>query len=186
MALTKYKLGELIEVVDERNAEGQYKLDSVRGISIEKIFIETKADMSGVSLNPYFVVKPDSFAYVPVTSRNGSKITIAHNITEQTYIVSSSYIVFKIARKDILLSDYLFMYFNRPEFDRYSRFHSWGSARETFSWAEMCNIEIDLPSLEIQKKFSNVCVALMNFRGLNFKLSEICPILIKGSIDEGK
>ena len=111
---------------------------------------------------------------------------MAYNTDEKIYLVSSISIVFKVSREDILLSNYLFMFFNRPEFDRYARFHSWGSARETFSWADMCDISIHLPPIEIQKKFSDVCVSLMNFKGLNLKLSEICPILIKGSLDEGK
>ena len=123
MKLNKYKLGELISLSDERNSEENYKLSDVKGISIKKEFIETKADMKGVSLKPYKVVKPDFFAYVTVTSRNSEKITIAHNTTDKTYIVSSSYIVFKIKKKEILDSAYLFMYFNRPEFDRYSRFN---------------------------------------------------------------
>ncbi len=153
MGLSKYKLGELVAQCDDRNYDLAYTLDDVKGISIQKVFIETKADMSGVSLSPYKLVRPDEFAYVTVTSRNGEKITLAHNSTENTYIVSSSYVVFKVARPDLLNSDYLFMYFNRPEFDRYSRFSSWGSARETFDWSEMCDIEIDLPSLPIQQKY---------------------------------
>lgn len=160
MALTKYKLGELIELCDERNSHNAYTLDDVKGISIKKEFIETKADMSGVSLSPYILVKPDSFAYVTVTSRNGEKITLAHNISDDTYIVSSSYIVFKVCRPDLLLSNYLFMYFNRPEFDRYARFNSWGSARETFSWEDMCDVDITLPSLETQQKFVDVYTSL--------------------------
>lgn len=161
MALSKYKLGELIQLEDERNSQGLYSIDDVKGISIQKIFIETKADMQGVSLTPYILVKPDFFAYVTVTSRNGEKITLAHNTTENTYIVSSSYVVFSIKRNDLLLSDYLFMYFNRPEFDRYSRFNSWGSARETFSWEDFCDIEIDLPSLDIQQKYVDVYNAML-------------------------
>jgi len=161
MALTKYKLGDLIEQCDERNSALTYTLDNVKGISIQKIFIETKADMEGVSLKPYKLVKPDEFAYVTVTSRNGEKITLAHNDTENTYIVSSSYIVFKVKDTDVLLSEYLFMYFNRAEFDRYSRFNSWGSARETFDWSEMCDIEIELPPIDIQKKFAAVYVSML-------------------------
>lgn len=156
MALTKYRLGELIELSDDRNADNKFTLKDVKGISIQKKFIETKADMEGVSLKPYILVYPDCFAYVTVTSRNGEKITIAHNTSTNTYIVSSSYVVFKVKREDILLSDYLFMYFNRPEFDRYSRFNSWGSARETFSWEEMCDIEIELPDIPTQQKFVDV------------------------------
>lgn len=153
MQLNKYKLGKLIEMSDERNECLEYGLENIKGISIKKEFIETKADMEGVSLKPYKIVKNDYFAYVPITSRNGNKITLAHNVTNDTYIVSSSYIVFKVTKPEILNSDYLFMYFNRFEFDRYSRFNSWGSAREAFSWQEMCDIEIELPSIEMQKKY---------------------------------
>ena len=148
MALAKYKLGDLLQLCDDRNYDGEYSLEDLKGISIQKRFMETKANMEDVSLSPYILVEPDSFAYVTVTSRNGEKITIAHNTSAQTYIVSSSYVVFKVKRKSLLSSDYLFMYFNRPEFDRYARFHSWGSARETFDWDAMCDIEIELPDMD--------------------------------------
>ena len=161
MALTKYKLGELIQLEDERNNDGKYTLNDVKGISIQKIFIETKANMQDVSLLPYILVKPDFFAYVTVTSRNGEKITLAHNDTKDTYIVSSSYVVFSIKRTDLLNSDYLFMYFNRPEFDRYARFNSWGSARETFDWDTLCDIDIELPDLPTQQKYVDIYNALV-------------------------
>jgi len=161
MGLTKYKLGDLLGLSDSRNENLKYGIDDVKGISIQKIFIETKADMTNVSLRPYYLVEPDDFAYVTVTSRNGEKITIAHNDTKNTYIVSSSYVVFRVSRRDVLLSDFLFMYFNRPEFDRYTRFNSWGSARETFSWNEMCDIDIDLPPISIQQKYVDVYNAML-------------------------
>ena len=161
MSLIKYKLGDLIEQCDDRNEELKYSLKDVKGISIQKIFIETKANMDGVSLKPYKLVNSDDFAYVTVTSRNGEKITLAHNTTKDTYIVSSSYIVFRVKEKKKLDSDYLFMYFNRRDFDRYSRFNSWGSARETFSWEDMCDIDIELPSLEIQQKYVDVYKAML-------------------------
>lgn len=161
MGLIKYKLGELIDICDDKNTELKYNLCDVKGISIQKKFIDTKADMNGVSLKPYLIVAPDDFAYVSVTSRNGEKITLAHNTTKNTYIVSSSYLVFRIKHNEILLSDYLFMYFNRPEFDRYSRYNSWGSARETFTWEEMCDTEIELPPIEIQQKYVNIYNALV-------------------------
>lgn len=157
----KYKLSRLIKQVDERNTNGEYNLSDVRGISIQKVFIDTKAKMDGVSLNPYKQVKPDTFAYVTVTSRNSEKITLAYNNTEDTYIVSSSYVVFKNKEPKLLSSEFLFMYFNRPEFDRYSRYNSWGSARETFSWDDMCDIELDLPPLAIQEKYVAVYQAML-------------------------
>lgn len=157
----KYKLLRLIEQIDDRNSDEEYSLSDVKGISIQKVFIETKAKMDGVSLKPYKLVKPDSFAYVTVTSRNGEKITLAYNDTEDTYIVSSSYIVFKVKEPELLSSEFLFMYFNRPEFDRFARYNSWGSARETFSWDDMCDIEIDLPPLHIQEKYVAIYKAML-------------------------
>lgn len=161
MALHKYKLGELIQLEDERNFNGQYALGDVKGISIQKVFIDTKADMQGVPLAPYILVKPDFFAYVTVTSRNGEKITLAHNTTNNTYIVSSSYVVFSVLKRSLLDSNYLFMYFSRPEFDRYARFNSWGSARETFDWDTLCDIDIELPDLPTQQKYVDIYNAMV-------------------------
>ncbi len=158
----KYKLVDLIEQIDKRNTKGQFGLSSVKGISIQKVFIETKANMDGVSLTPYKLVEPNTFAYVTVTSRNGEKITLAYNDSTNTYIVSSSYIVFKVKKPDLLSSEFLFMYFNRPEFDRFSRYNSWGSARETFSWDDMCDIKIDLPPLHIQEKYVAVYKSMLD------------------------
>ncbi len=178
-----YRLGELIESENERNTEGTYTLDDVRGISIQKNFIETKADMSGVSLNPYIIVRPGAFAYCPDTSRNGDKISLAYNDTDNVYLVSPIYNVFSIKRNDLLLPEYLFMYFNRPEFDRYTRFHSWGSARENFNWDDMCNVKIPVPPIEIQRKYAGVYTAMTEHqrnlsRGLD-DLRLVCDMYIE-------
>lgn len=186
----KVKIGSFIEQVDERNEHGEFKIENLRGISIEKKFISTKANMKGVSLKPYLLVKPNYFSYVPVTSRNGEKITLALNSTNTTYIVSSSYTVFRIINESKLCPKYLMMFFNRSEFDRYARFNSWGSARESFDWSEMCNVTIPIPPIEIQKSI----VAIYNARNeriainekLKSQIKDICPILIKGSLEEAK
>lgn len=186
MAVKKYKLGDLIEPSDEKNTGLKYGIDDVKGISIQKIFIETKADMTDVSLSPYLLVKPDYFAYVTVTSRNGEKITLAHNKTEDTYIVSSSYVVFRIKQPKILLSDYLFIYFNRPEFDRFSRFNSWGSARETFSWDDLCDIDIVLPDLPTQQKYVQIYESLVaNQKSYEQGLEDL-KLVCDGFLDELK
>lgn len=161
MALTKYKLGGLIEPCDTRNYDGKYTLDDIRGISTGKQFIDTKANMDGVSLSSYKVVDSQEFAYVADTSRRGEKIAIAFNSTEKAIIISSIYTVFRISRKEILNDDYLFMYFNRPEFDRYSRFNSWGSARETFDWDTLCDMDIELPDLPTQQKYVDIYKAMV-------------------------
>lgn len=157
----KYKLGDLIAQSNEKNTQNIYSIDDVKGISIQKKFIDTKADLTNVSLTPYLLVKPNYFAYVTITSRNGEKITLAYNDSSNTFLVSSSYISFYVKRTDIIDNKFLFMFFNRPEFDRYSRFHSWGSAREAFSWEDLCNIELDLPSLAVQQKYVAVYQAML-------------------------
>lgn len=161
MALTRYKLGELIELCDVRNYEGTYTLDDIRGISTGKEFIDTKANMDGVSLSSYKVVNCQEFAYVADTSRRGDKIAIAFNNGDKSILISSIYTVFCVSRENILLSDYLFIYFNRLEFDRYARFNSWGSARETFNWEDMCDIDIDLPDIAVQQKYVDIYKAMI-------------------------
>jgi hypothetical protein len=153
-------LGKYIEIYDERN---QDRLDAshVVGISTSKEFIETKAKLDGVNLQSYKVVPPGHFAYVSDTSRRGEKISLAYNSSSTEYLVSSISTVFKVASPEILSSEFLFMYFNRPEFDRFSRFNSWGSARETFSWDDMCDIEIVLPPLHIQEKYVAVYKSML-------------------------
>ena len=183
------KLGNYITLCDRTNADLKYSVADVKGISIEKKFIDTKANMEGVSLAPYAVVEPNEFAYVTVTSRNGGKISLARNSSSHAYICSSSYVVFKIINTKKLLPEYLSMLFERREFDRYARFHSWGSARETFDWDEMCCVEIPVPDIKIQQDIVDIFKAYNARKEIAEKLKaqiqNICPILIKGSIEEG-
>ncbi len=184
----KVKIGDFIEVCDERNSEGIYTLKNLRGVSIEKKFIDTKADMAGVSLVPYIVVKPDYFVFVPVTSRNGEKITLALNDSDDTYIVSSAYTVFRVKDTKELLPQYLFMYFNRPEFDRYARFNSWGSAREVFTMDDMNDVEIPIPDIKVQRQIVNIHKCYIERQriadALKEQIKNICPVLIRGSLME--
>lgn len=181
-------IGQFIFQRDLRN-DGSLGVSSVRGISTGKEFINTKADMEGVGLNNYKVVAPGQFAYVPDTSRRGDKISLALNISENTYLVSSISIVFD-TQKDILLPEYLMLFFVRSEFDRYARFHSWGSARETFDWSEMCDVQIPIPDIKIQQYIVNIYTAYLLRKEINEQLKtqvkDVCPILIKGSLEEAE
>lgn len=176
-------LGKYIEQSDERNSEEMYLLEDVTGISNEKSVIPTKADMKYVSLTPYKIFKPNEFCYVTVTSRNGGKISLALNNTGQAKIVSSSYVVFRSIDKSILLPEYLFLLFNRPEFDRYTRFNSWGSARETFDWNEMCRVQIPLPPIDVQQAIVDVYHCMERAKQIattaREKLKTLCPALVQ-------
>lgn len=183
-------IGKYLELTEATNETLQYGIDDVRGVSIEKKLIETKANMEGVNLSPYLLVRPNEFAYVTVTSRNGEKISIALNDSDRTYICSSSYVVFKSKETSKLLPQYLMLYFSRSEFNRYSRFNSWGSARETFDWSEMCNVEIPIPDISVQKAIAEMYTVYIARARINEQLKaqikDICPILIRGSLEEGK
>lgn len=146
------KLGEYIRPIDERNSDGSLGEDNLYGISVTKDFIVTHANLVGVTFDSYKVVAPRQFAYIPDTSRRGDKIAISLNTTREKIIVSSICTVFEIVDEDQLLPEYLMLWFMRPEFDRYARFMSNGSAREVFDWDSMCGVELPVPSLPEQRK----------------------------------
>lgn len=178
------KLGKYIEPSDLRNSDGAYDETAVVGLSTAKQIIKTKADLDGVSLTSYKLLPPHHFAYVPDTSRRGDKMSLGYNTTERTFLVSSISVVFRVSDIENLSADYLYMYFNRPEFDRYARFNSWGSAREAFSWDDMCDITINLPPVAIQKKYADAYTAIINNENYRLRLGNVAPILIKGSLEE--
>lgn len=142
------QLGEFIQIVDERNRD--LSITKLLGVSIEKRFIPSIANIVGTDLSSYKIVRKGQFAYGPVTSRNGEKISIAL-LNGEDCIISSSYTVFEVTNKDELDPEYLMLWFSRPEFDRYARYISHGSVREIFDWDEMCKVELPVPDIEKQK-----------------------------------
>lgn len=147
---TDYKtLGNYIKLVDTRNRD--LAITNLLGVSIEKKFIPSIANIVGTDLSSYKVVCTGQFAYGPVTSRNGEKISIAY-LDGKDCIISSSYSVFEVSNKEELDPEYLMLWFSRPEFDRYARYKSHGSVREIFDWNELCMVELPVPDIEEQKK----------------------------------
>lgn len=146
---TEYKiLGNYIQLVDKRNKD--LSISNLLGVSIEKRFIPSIANIVGTDLSNYKVVKTGQFAYGPVTSRNGEKISIAY-LDGEDCIISSSYTVFEVINRDELDPEYLMLWFSRPEFDRYARYKSHGSVREIFDWNELCMVELPVPNIEEQR-----------------------------------
>lgn len=176
-------LGEYIEQLDRRNSDGALTIADVQGISTDKCFIPTKANMDGVSVLSYKIVAPSEFVYVADTSRRGDKMALALNSSDKDILVSSIYTVFRSIDKSILLPEYLFLLFNRPEFDRYTRFNSWGSARETFDWNEMCRVQIPLPPIDVQQAIVDVYHCMERAKQIattaREKLKTLCPALVQ-------
>ena len=177
------EIGPYVEEYNERNTECQYKEDSVRGLATSKGMIYTKANLEGVALNSYKIVPPEGIAYVPDTSRRGDKVSLGMNDTDQPFIVSSISCVFKSKDKELLLPDFLYLWFCRPEFDRYARFHSWGSAREAFSFDDMKRTEVPLPPIDVQRAIVNIYKCANEAKQIAEeadKLSRaVCPALLQ-------
>lgn len=162
----EYKhLGDYIREVNVRNRE--LKVTNLQGVSISKEFMPSIANTIGTDMSTYKIVKRRQFAYGPVTSRNGDKVSIALLDGYDDAIISQAYTVFEVIDHKQLLPEYLMMWFRRPEFDRYARFHSHGSAREIFDWDELCDVMLPIPSITRQREIVSEYETLTNRICLN-------------------
>lgn len=161
MRLSKYRLGELLELVTETNSELKYNANDVRGMTITKEIIPTKANVKDTDLSKFLIVHPYEFIFNPRT--HGKKIGFGYNNSEDTFLISWNNVAFKISKdgKSKVLPEYLFLHFNRSEWDREACFRSWGSSTEVFSWDALCEMELDLPLLDVQRKYVDIYNALL-------------------------
>lgn len=178
-------LGDYIEEVDERNTEGKYSVEDVRGMTITKEIIPTKADLKHSNLSNFKVVRPQEFIYNPRT--HGKKIGLGFNLTSNPFIISWNNIAFRVINTNTLVPEYLFMLFCRSEWDRNACFRSWGSSTEVFSWSALCETIIPLPPLEVQQSIVNLyhCIeeAKSIAREARERLTTLCPALVQYAIN---
>lgn len=182
-------LGTLIERVDSRNSDNSFGDFDVKGITNNKEFAETRADISSTDLSKFKIVEQWHFAY---NSRTDGRdmLVLALNKEEKPVIVTFNYNVFKIcsAMSNVIDAEYLYAYFKRSEFDRRVRFSSWGSSQELLSWDNLCDIKVPVPDIQIQKSIANVMNVYILRKKINEQLKaqikDICPILIRGSLEE--
>ena len=163
-------LGEYIRQVDIRNKEG--KKENLLGVSVQKQFIQSIANTVGTDFTKYKVVKKGQFTYIPDTSRRGDKIAIALLEDYEEGLVSNVYTVFEVIDTEKLLSEYLMLWFSRPEFDRYARFKSHGSVREVMDWEEMCKVELPVPDIEKQRKIVKAYKTITDRIALKQKIND--------------
>lgn len=174
MALTKYKVGELIEIVDEKNNLG---IRDFYGININKEFMPTVANTEGLDENKYKVVRKNRFVYSGMQTGRDECIRVSMYNKDNPILVSPAYITFEVVATDIVIPLYFFMKFFSKEKDRYGAFCSDGSIRSNLDWDAYCDIELEFPALKIQQKYIDVFNAMLENqksyeRGLNdLKLS---------------
>ncbi len=164
------RLGDYIQPVNIRNKE--LEVTTLLGVSVKKKFIPSIANTVGTDFKKYKIVKKHQFVYIPDTSRRGEKIGIAMLESHNIALVSQAYTVFEIEDQNKLRSEYLMMWFRRPEFDRYARVKSHGSVREIFDWDEMCSIELPIPSIEKQQQIVAEYNTVKNRIQLNEQLNQ--------------
>lgn len=186
MGLKKYKLGELIELVEETNSDQLFGPNDVRGISNLKEMMSTKANLNGRDLSRFQIVRPGIFVFNHRTSRNGSKFSITYNYDLVPHIFTEDYVVFRIKEdcENLLLKEWLYMYFCRAEFDRFVITNSWGSSTEFYNWEDLCDIDITLPSIEQQRKYVDVYLALQNNLAAYHSKVEELKLVCDGYIEE--
>lgn len=168
---SNYKqLGQYIRQVDVRNVDG--KEENLLGVSVQKQFIPSIANTVGTDFSKYKVVKKGQFTYIPDTSRRGDKIGIALLEDYEEGLVSNVYTVFEVIDENQLMSEYLMLWFKRPEFDRYARFKSHGSVREVMDWDEMCKVELPVPPIEKQRSIVKAYQTITDRIALKRKVNE--------------
>ena len=174
-----------IDSVSESNTE--YTYTHVQGVESSGSFMDTKANMQGVSIERYTVVRKGNIAYNPSRINIGS---IALHTGDEPCVVSPMYSVFKVVDINRVLPEYLMLWFGRTEFQRYTWYYSAGSVRDTFDFNLMKEVEFPIPNIDIQQDIVNIFEAYNTRKEINEKLKaqikDICPILIKGSIKEGR
>ena len=161
MALTKYSIGQLIELTSETNSDNLFGPDDVRGMTITKQIIPTKANVSTTDISKFLIIRPGEFVFNPRT--HGKHIGFGYNNTGKSFIISWNNIGFRIKKEmqHVISSTYLFLHFNREEWDREACYRSWGSSTEVFGWSALCEMELDLPPLSIQQKYVAVYKAML-------------------------
>ena len=160
-----HRLGDYIREVNVRNRE--LKVTNLLGLSVSKEFMPSIANTIGTDMSAYKIVERGQFVYIADTSRRGDKIAIALCDGYDNAIISQAYTVFEVNDHNALLPEYLMMWFRRPEFDRYARFHSHGSAREIFDWDELCDVMLPIPSITRQREIVSEYETLTNRIRLN-------------------
>lgn len=184
-----YRIGDVVELCTETNSDLKYGLEHVRGVSNTKEIQVTKANLLGRNLAPFHVVRKNEFIYNRRTSRNGERVGLGFNNTENTYIFTEDYVHFRIKNVEQLLPDYLYMFFKRDEFDREARYNSWGSATEMFNWQDMQAIKINVPPIEEQRRivseYQTVERRIQNNELLIKKLEETAQAIYHHTFVEG-
>ena len=171
-------LGKHIQLVDYRNSEEV--TSTVLGISIDKEFMPSVANVIGTDLSRYKLISKGLFACNPMHVGRDERLPIALYEKDSPAIVSPAYFMFEIIDRDVLNEEYLMMWFRRPEFDRECWFMTDGSVRGGITWDDLCRIKLPVPSYarqcEIVESYRAITDRIALKRAENDNLTEQCSV----------
>lgn len=184
--IPKQKVGDLLETVDKRNSELTYT--DVQGININKTFFPTVANIDESNTRNYKIVENNQFAFSGMQTGRDMCIRIALNEVSKPMIISPAYTVFRIKDDNVVLSHYIMLWFSRKQIDRYGWFASDGSIRSNLDLERLCEMEIPIPDISVQREIVNIHKCYTERQriaeALKEQLKNICPVLIRGSLTE--
>ncbi len=153
--MSSYKsIGECISVIDNRNSDGS--ITRLLGLSIDKCYIPSVANIIGTDLKKYKVLRKGQFACSLMQVSRDQKVPIAMYTDEVPAIISPAYIMFNVSVPNILLPEYLDLWFKRVEFDREATFYAIGGVRGSLDWEDFCNMKLPVPSISEQCRIVRV------------------------------
>lgn len=183
--IPKQKVGDLLETVDKRNSELTYT--DVQGININKTFFPTVANIDESNTRNYKIVENNQFAFSGMQTGRDMCIRIALNEESKPVIISPAYTVFRIKDDNVVLSHYIMLWFSRKQIDRYGWFASDGSIRSNLDLERLCEMEIPIPDIFVQREIVNIHKCYTERQriaeALKEQLKNICPVLIRGSLN---
>ena len=181
MALSKFHVGDLIKIVNEKN---DCKLKDFHGVNINKEFMPTAADTNGLDESKYKVVRKKRFVFSGMQTGRDSCIRISMYQEDNPIIVSPAYTTFEIINSNLILPMYFFMNFLSKEKDRLGAFYSDGSIRTNLDWERFCDIELNVPPIDVQKKYVDIYEGLLeNLKSYEAKLEDL-KLVCNGYIEE--
>jgi type I restriction enzyme S subunit len=179
------RLGDYIEKISQKNSDDQLK--SLVGISERKEFRLPAGKVNRENLSNHLIINKGEFGYIP--RMNPFKpLAVALSFFDYPVLLSPSYVAFRISDTKILLPEFLLLIFKRTEFDRYAAYNAWSSTRDTFNWEDMCEVQLPIPDIEVQKSIVTIYHVLESRKKINQDLKNIitplCPVLVKGVVDD--
>lgn len=167
---------ELVTRVDERNSDGT--VSELIGVSIDKCFIKSVANTNGTDLSKYKIIRKNDFAVSLMQVSRDGKIPIARLEEYEEAIMSPAYPIFRVKDKNIILPEYLEMWFKRPEFDREAAFIAVGGVRGSMPWEEFAKMKLPVPSIEKQRKIVNAYKIVTDRIALKQKINDNLAMIL--------